>query len=243
MDSFQKQPSLAWQFYHFRRETALRAQPNAAHRALAKFSLPSVRERIAPQSTFTLITQNVDGLSPRASAALDFSQEQTQEHPLIVEMHGRLFDVSCTSETCEHVEFNTSSPICEALAGTENQLDAGVDPEIPVESLPRCPACGSLSRPGVVLFSETLPQVDLIYDIVEQADMCIVVGTSSVVYPAAGFATTVKDNGGKVAVFNIEKTTPSDLEDTAPDFLFLGPCEDLLPAALGLNDESANAFN
>jgi NAD+-dependent protein deacetylase sirtuin 5 len=51
------------------------------------------------------------------------------------------------------------------------------------------------------------------------------------VYPAAGYASTVKDQGGKVAMFNIERTNGDD----EADFLFLGPCEVTLPEALGLN--------
>jgi NAD-dependent deacetylase sirtuin 5 len=51
---------------HLRR--ILRVQPNAAHIVLVKFSLSVFRETIAPGSTFTLITQNVDGLSTRVLA-------------------------------------------------------------------------------------------------------------------------------------------------------------------------------
>jgi len=51
-----------------------------------------------------------------------------------------------------------------------------------------------------------------------------------VVYPAAGYSARVKELGGKVAVFNVEDT------GEAADFLFLGPCEELLPEALGLSE-------
>ncbi|CEL51803.1 NAD-dependent protein deacylase OS=Coprinopsis cinerea (strain Okayama-7 / 130 / ATCC MYA-4618 / FGSC 9003) GN=CC1G_00083 PE=3 SV=2 [Rhizoctonia solani AG-1 IB] len=60
--------------------------------------------------------------------------------------------------------------------------------------------------------------------------MCLVIGTSSVVYPAAGFADVVQDNGGKVAVFNVEASQG----DQNVDFLFLGPCEKTLGEALGI---------
>ena len=45
------------------------------------------------------------------------------------------------------------------------------------------------------------------------------------VYPAAGYAYEVASHGGKVAVFNLER---SEGDDEA-DFLFLGPCEETLP--------------
>ena len=45
-------------------------------------------------------------------------------------------------------------------------------------------------------------------------DLMLVIGTSGVVYPAAGYAWSVKMRGGKVAVFNIEKDSGAEgLED------------------------------
>ncbi|KAF8897309.1 DHS-like NAD/FAD-binding domain-containing protein [Infundibulicybe gibba] len=235
-EGFKSTPSLVWQFYHYRRESALKAQPNGAHMALAEFSLPSIRHTIVPESSFTLVTQNVDGLSPRAMEKV-LSQPDVEAHvfppgqPGMIEMHGRLFDVKCTLRTCKHVEFNTASPICEALKGTEELVNAGsTDPDIPISELPRCSKCNALARPGVVWFGETPQKLDLIDDLVEQADLCLVVGTSSTVYPAAGYASEIQQNGGKVAVFNLDR---SDGDEEA-DFLFLGPCEELLPRALGL---------
>ena len=49
-------------------------------------------------------------------------------------------------------------------------------------------------------------------------------------YPAAGYADEVQSNGGKVAVFNLERSNGDD----EADFLFLGPSEEKLPEALGL---------
>jgi NAD+-dependent protein deacetylase sirtuin 5 len=56
------------------------------------------------------------------------------------------------------------------------------------------------------------------------------------VFPAAGYAHEVKENGGKVAIFNIERSNG----DEEADFLFLGPCEKALPEALwgSQSDES-----
>ena len=50
------------------------------------------------------------------------------------------------------------------------------------------------------------------------------------VYPAAGYAAEVMDHGGKVAVFNLERSEG----DEDANFLFLGPCETTLPEALSL---------
>jgi NAD-dependent deacetylase sirtuin 5 len=48
------------------------------------------------------------------------------------------------------------------------------------------------------------------------------------VHPAAGFIKTVKDRGGIVAVFNTEPSAA----DAYADFVFMGPCEELLPQVL-----------
>ena len=48
-------------------------------------------------------------------------------------------------------------------------------------------------------------------------------------YPAASYQRMVRKNGGKVAVFNLERSQG----DEEADFLFLGPCEETIPQALG----------
>ncbi|KAF8974601.1 DHS-like NAD/FAD-binding domain-containing protein [Flammula alnicola] len=234
-DGFKKSPSLVWQFYHYRRQTVLRAKPNNAHLALSAFALSSIRNEIVPDSTFTLITQNVDGLSTRADqeiAAKNPTAANASETPNLIEMHGRLFDVLCTSEECGQVDFITKSPICEALSGTEELVERRtIDPEIDLRKLPRCSKCGSLARPGVVWFDEIPHWLEEIDVLVANADLCLVIGTSSTVYPAASYALEVKKHGGKVAVFNLERSKG----DGKADYLFLGPCEETIPQALGLS--------
>lgn len=156
--------------------------PNGAHTALAQFTLSSLRARIAPDATFTLITQNVDGLSRRAldSALAARPGDVDAAQPALLEMHGRLYDVVCTA--CKHRVLGFASPICPALAGTEALMDAGVvEPDIPETELPRCGKCGGLARPGVVWFGEMPQYLDVIDGLVKKADLCLVVGTSSTV--------------------------------------------------------------
>lgn len=203
-EGFGKSPSLVWQFYHYRREvsvscswvmkwnsiqlphnSALRAAPNKAHLALSAFSLSSFRNQIVPHSTFTLITQNVDGLSARANRELATHNPEAvtaSEQVDLIEMHGRLFDVQCTNEKCQYTLFDTSSPICEALSGTEELVEHGtLDPEIDQSTLPRCSKCGDLARPGVVWFGEIPRRMKEIDKLVQKADLCLVIGTSSTV--------------------------------------------------------------
>lgn len=165
------------------------AKPNGAHVMLAKLCIASLRRQIAPNATFTLITQNVDGLSTRALESVKHSLEipattddPTEQDPQILEMHGRLFDVLCTSGSCAHIEHNQTSPICPALAGTEGLVEAGVlEPTIHETDLPRCTKCGRLARPGVVWFGEKPKHLETIDGLVRRADLCLVVGTSSTV--------------------------------------------------------------
>ena len=69
-----------------------------------------------------------------------------------------------------------------------------------------CVACGGLLRPGVVWFGESLPE-DVwaeAMDIVAACEVLLVVGTSAVVYPAAGLARVARQ--AKVIEINVEET-------------------------------------
>jgi NAD-dependent deacetylase sirtuin 5 len=57
--------------------------------------------------------------------------------------------------------------------------------------------------------------------------------TVTQVLPASSFATQVKANGGKVAIFNLNRSNGDD----KADFLFLGPCETTLIDALDIKDD------
>ncbi|CAG8618486.1 14100_t:CDS:2 [Acaulospora colombiana] len=250
-EAFANNPSLVWQFYHYRREKALQCQPNAAHVVLAKLAVPSILEKVAPAAeSFHLITQNVDGISSRVLQQIEtmqrakdppVSEKDLPNFSTLIEMHGRLFDVRCTRRRCKHTVYDTSIPLCPAL-GEADQKHANIiaagkkenEVEIPLEDLPKCSKCGALTRPGVVWFGEEIPLLPTIDDIVKKADLCLVVGTSSTVYPAAGFAADVKEytkGEGKVAVFNMESTDPDDIAD----FVFIGGCENELPIAVGVD--------
>ena len=63
-----------------------------------------------------------------------------------------------------------------------------LDDLLDMPSTPRCPKCGGLIKPDVVLYEEGLDQ-DVLYgavDAISKADLLIVAGTSLAVYPAAG---------------------------------------------------------
>lgn len=90
---------------------------------------------------------------------------------------------------------------------------------------PQCPACGGLARPAVVWFGEMLDPADLARaDRACRCDVFVVVGTSAIVYPAAGLADVARSRGALVIEINVEPTTP-----TARDFSLQGPAETVLP--------------
>jgi len=151
--------------------------------------VPQFRNEVAPNAkSFHLITQNVDRLSVRALQALE-SQVPANAPPSarpqmdsVFEMHGRIFDVKCTS--CDYCVEDLSNPLCPALdvSHIKDYNDAGTKQiDIPLKELLRCPACHTLARPGVVWFGETPYQLPEINRLVFKADMCLVVGTSSTV--------------------------------------------------------------
>lgn len=69
---------------------------------------------------------------------------------------------------------------------------------------PRCPVCGNLRRPDVVWFGEMLPPQALATaeQAAEKGDLMLVVGTSGLVYPAAGLAHVARRHGATVVVIN-----------------------------------------
>jgi len=77
-EAFLQNPRLVWDWYCWRRELTSKAQPNPGHHALAALQ--------ARFSTFTLVTQNVDGLHARAG-----SRD-------VLELHGNIATTLCFDE-------------------------------------------------------------------------------------------------------------------------------------------------
>ena len=216
-EAFEMNPSLVWEFYHYRREVMLHKHPNPAHEAIAE-----IEARFSEEGKqVVVITQNIDELHRRAGSEN------------ILELHGSLFRVRCTR--CWEITENRDSPICEALRDRGAPDQAATSEPIPAAELPRCrkTGCGGLLRPHVVWFGEGLNSRVLqeTEEHLELCDLCLVVGTSSVVYPAAMFAPQVARRGVPVAEFNLE-CTPNTDSFVEKGFYFEGPCGQTLPAAL-----------
>ena len=102
--------------------------------------------------------------------------------------------------------------------------DRGVEA---LPELPRCDQCNELLRPDVVWFEEALPEGiwKRAVDAVQTCDCFLVVGTSAVVYPAAGLIDVAKMEGADVIEVNLQPSAASGRVDV----LLLGPSGTTLP--------------
>jgi NAD-dependent deacetylase len=144
------------------------------------------------------VTQNVDDLLERAGVP------PTSIH----HVHGSLLRDHC-NDMCGHSEtVNLSAP----------------------QRYRRCPSCGDFMRPSVVWFGEALPEQ--VWTAAETAcadcDTLVVVGTSAVVYPAAGLIRLAKRRGARVIVVNTQASEASSLADAE----LIGPSGEWLPGLL-----------
>ncbi len=174
-EGFRADPGLVWRFYSERRRKARNVAPNPGHEALA-----AVEERMGER--FLLVTQNVDGLHRRAGSRA------------LVEIHGSLFETRCFH--CDRPPFADDS---EHLTGD-------------VPACERCAAAGrrGLLRPAIVWFGEMLDfaQLQRIQAFLAEARrgrlVFLAVGTSGVVYPAAGLVQEARAAGGETWLVNLE---------------------------------------
>jgi NAD-dependent deacetylase len=101
---------------------------------------------------------------------------------------------------------------------------------VPLPKIPPHCACGGLARPGVVWFGEPLPEgmMKEAEHAVASAQVFLVIGTSAVVYPAAGLIPYGKQSGARVIEINTEPTPATAIVDCA----LQGPASEILPALL-----------
>jgi NAD-dependent deacetylase len=104
------------------------------------------------------------------------------------------------------------------------------DRRAPLPKLPPHCACGGLARPGVVWFGEPLPEgmMKEAEHAAASAAVFLVIGTSAVVYPAAGLVPFAKHAGAKVIEINPEPSAVSGIVDCA----LQGPAGEILPQLL-----------
>jgi len=123
------------------------------------------------------------------------------------EIHGNIWKVRCTR--CRDV--------------TENR-------DVPIAMLPLCRSCGGLLRPHIVWFGESLAEEDLEKSAaaLQSSDVCLIIGTSGLVYPAAGFGAIAKQAGAFIVEINLDSRPQSSLVDAS----LQGRARDLVPLLL-----------
>lgn len=208
-EAFERDPCLVWSWYDARRRAAAAVDPNPAHLAIAEFA--------AGRDDVILITQNVDSLHTRAAQIVAKSRrERTRDeanvsprkeqagngNQKILELHGNIFRTRCTR--------------CADRRERHDPIDASSR-----GTLPRCTACGGLLRPDVVWFGEPLGEaIERAFVCAAQVGVCLVVGTSAMVQPAASVALMTVRAGGEVVEVNPARTplteaTAVSLRETA----------------------------
>ncbi len=199
--AFRRDSRLVWEWYDWRRGKIRECRPNPGHEALARFALGARDVRI--------VTQNVDGLHEEAARTVAGGSDADPAMPL--ELHGSIFRVKCTSCT---YRVPHRDPI----------------PTESFDDLPKCPVCGSLLRPDVVWFGESLDAGVLseAFRVAQSAQVCLVVGTSALVHPAASVPLATRDGGGEIVEVNPTETPLTPLASVS----LRGASGEVLPSLL-----------
>ncbi|PGG95489.1 hypothetical protein AJ79_10026 [Helicocarpus griseus UAMH5409] len=219
--AFREDPSLVWWFYSDRRREAMRAHPNKGHLIFAELA------RLRGNDMLT-VCQNIDELCPRAG----------QPEASTIYLHGDMFTFKCSSETCTYTRPDNSDPIVPALTlpSTHSISDPSYPlPQIPEESVPRCPDCSSLLRPAVTWFGEAMPpdRVKRIDDWLQSkatVDLVLVIGTAATVHPILSLVTEARKQGAKVCVVNPDRESAEKVGGIDEENCwFKGGAEEILP--------------
>jgi NAD-dependent deacetylase len=152
-----------------------------------------------------IITQNVDGLHQRSGVP----------DAKVIELHGNATYASCLD--CGHR--HELAPIRTAF------LEKG--------ELPLCEKCEGIVKTATISFGQAMPEIPMIRAQEETlaCDLLIVLGSSLVVYPAAGFPRMAKRNGARFVILNRD---PTDQDDDA-DLVIHNEIGPTLSKAIGVN--------
>ena len=134
-----------------------------------------------------VVTQNIDGLH-QASGMPDDK---------VIELHGNATYAACL-DCRKRYELDWVREIF------------AVD-----ERLPICTACGGIIKTATISFGQSMPEAEMerAREVTLAADLFIVLGSSLVVYPAAGFPIMAKRNGSRLVIVNREPTDQDELAD------------------------------
>ncbi len=134
-----------------------------------------------------IITQNVDGLHQRSGVP----------DAKVIELHGNTTYATCLDCGQRH----ELEPIKKAFLGSGK--------------LPLCEKCDGIVKTATISFGQAMPEIQMAraQDEAMNCDLFIVLGSSLVVYPAAGFPRIAKRKGAKLIILNRDQTDQDDDAD------------------------------
>ncbi|MBW2055923.1 MAG: Sir2 family NAD-dependent protein deacetylase [Deltaproteobacteria bacterium] len=134
-----------------------------------------------------IVTQNIDSLHHKAGN----SPEK------IIELHGTAFSVSCLSCGKKYDRDEI-----------EERIRSGV-------RVPYCDDCSGILKPDTISFGQPMPEQKMAQALryAEQCDLCMVLGSSLVVYPAASIPVHAVEKGAKLMIINRDKTPLDSLAE------------------------------
>ena len=164
----------------------------------------AVAELVRRGTAACVITQNIDGLHQASGIAAE----------RVIELHGNSTYAHC-------LDCGERREIEDLRAEFERQGAA-----------PRCRSCGGLVKTATVSFGQAMPEGPMQRAEAETlaCDLFIAVGSSLVVYPAAGFPEIAKRKGALLAILNRD---PTHLDEVA-DVVVSRPIGDALGRVVGV---------
>jgi len=152
-----------------------------------------------------IITQNVDGLHQRSGVP----------DAKVIELHGNATYASCLD--CGHR--HELGPIKKAFLGNGK--------------LPLCVKCDGIVKTATISFGQAMPEIAMAraQDETMACDLFIVLGSSLVVYPAAGFPRIAKRKGARLVIVNRDQTD----QDSDADMVIHDEIGPTMSRAIGVN--------
>lgn len=135
-----------------------------------------------------LITQNIDNLHQASGIAAED----------VIELHGNTTFATCLS--CNHRY---------ELPWVRGRMEDGN------ACAPDCPACGGFIKTATVSFGQAMPDAAMqrAQELTQNCDLFLAIGSSLVVWPAAGFPLMAKRNGARLIILNREPTEFDGIAD------------------------------
>ncbi|KAA6368959.1 MAG: putative NAD-dependent deacetylase sirtuin-2, partial [Streblomastix strix] len=160
-------------------------QPTFTHKFLGLLQQRGFLKRI--------YTQNVDGLEAKAGLPLSS----------IIEVHGTLRTSTCTNKDClNQIEHKDAADLLNSISSLQDLQNEENDQQESKLIIPHCKSCGSLMKPDMIFFGESLPQkcLRMIGEDLSNCDLLFILGTSLKVYPFNTFPSLVSPQCPRVII-------------------------------------------